>query len=102
MIIEIGTLYCNTLSRIPDQKEVLVSYVMESLNYRIYLIGVRQCLVGRVLKNEARCKYKQKAAISFCNSRLAELRAEERRRVKLQFVNIYCHYLSLFYAGVWA
>lgn len=54
---------------------------MESLNYRIYLIGVRQCLVGRVLKNEARCKYKQKAAISFCNSRLAELRAEERRRV---------------------
>ena len=56
LLIEIGTLYCSTLNRIPDQKEVLVSYVMESFNCGIYL-------VGRVLKTDARCKYKQKAAI---------------------------------------
>eukprot|EP00731_Ephydatia_muelleri_P013201 Em0007g511a len=52
LLIEIGTLYCNTLNRIPDQKEVI--------------------------------KYKHKTAVTFCNSRLAELRAEERRRVFAQ------------------
>lgn len=38
--------------------------------------------MGRVLKTDARIKYKHKTAVTFCNSRLAELRAEERRRVK--------------------
>ena len=71
-----GTLYCNTLTRLPDPNDVLVS-----ISHNAYASVCYQAIVGKVSKNEARCKYKQKAAVAYCNSRLGELRAEERRRI---------------------
>ena len=40
-----------------------------------------QAAVNSVLKKAVEEKYKYEAAISFCKSKLSELRAEERRRV---------------------
>lgn len=40
-----------------------------------------QAAVNSVLKKAAEEKFKYEAAISFCRSKLSELRAEERRRV---------------------
>ena len=42
--------------------------------------------MNRVLKRKAEKKYKYSAAITFCNSRFNELRAEERRRVSTVFI----------------
>ncbi|KAL5493198.1 hypothetical protein EMCRGX_G014342 [Ephydatia muelleri] len=62
LLVKTANLFCNTLSRQPENKDVLE-------------------VIGKVLKAEVRIKYKLKAATSFCNARLGELRAEERRRI---------------------
>ncbi|KAL5496649.1 hypothetical protein EMCRGX_G012982 [Ephydatia muelleri] len=63
LLKEIGTIFGNTVNRMPSQTMV-------------------KAMVNRVLKREAEKKYKYSAAITFCNSRFNELRAEERRRRK--------------------
>eukprot|EP00731_Ephydatia_muelleri_P006593 Em0003g841a len=48
-----------------------------------------------VLKREAEKKYKYSAAITFCNSRFNELRAEERQRVELHTIPHYARHVVL-------
>ena len=76
------TLYCNTLTGLPDSNDVLViSHNAYASVCTCNAILHYQAIVGKVLKMEARCTYKEKAAVAYCNSQLGELRAEERRRV---------------------
>ncbi|KAL5500212.1 hypothetical protein EMCRGX_G011732 [Ephydatia muelleri] len=58
----VGTIFCNTPSRKPSSVEISA--------------GIKE-----VMGEEADCLTKFKMAFTFCTSRLAELRAEERRRI---------------------
>ena len=53
--------------------------------------AIFQIAVNSVLRNEAEVKYKYEAAVSFCKSRISEMRAEERRRVSYSEVVFIYH-----------
>ena len=59
----------------------------------MYAVLHHQVIVGKVLENEAKCKYKQKAALAFCNSRFCR----RKKNSKLQCCYIYQSKKSAFY-----